>query len=112
MGKETAPVWLSIFIVAFIAGILFAVGIKTGTPTDEGGISVLITKEVCKETQNLDNSVTYNCGIFVALMVFLSIIFAIATVAEEAMRMQDWRIGLLIYGVGWFVGLVYMLTHL
>lgn len=107
-GKNDMPVWLSIIFVGFVAGLLFAVGLETGISPDEGGISVLVVETMCTA---MPDGTSFNCGSFIFLMVVLSIILGIAAIFEEANRMNNWIVGLVLYGIGWIVGLIYILTH-
>ena len=110
-GKDDLAIGLSIFFVAFIFGAVFAVGFTTGVPTDEGGISTLIVEKVCEVAEESDNnSSKYNCGLFITIMILVSIIAAIAAIAIEAAKMDNWIVGLVIYAIGWVSGLIFMLS--
>ncbi len=112
MGKrKDMPIWLSILVVGFIAGMFFAIGIETGISPDERGVSIFIMKTFCKEIQSLGQDLSYSCNTFLVIMIILSIFLGIIAVLEEANRMDNWKVGLAIYVIGWITGLVYMLTH-
>src|SRR3989338_9855660 len=98
--KENIPVWLSIFIAALIAGGIFGIGLKTGVTPDEGSISIFVMENFCNAVQDDNEIVKYNCGLFLFWMIVISIIMAIVAVIEEAKRMDNFIIGLFIYGMG------------
>jgi hypothetical protein len=87
----------------FVAGLFFGIGIKTGISPDEAGISVFILKEFCKATEGMAGS--FNCGGFVFLMIILSIIVTIISIVTAITKVDDWRIGAVIYGISFLVGM-------
>jgi len=109
MTQATAPIWASIFIAGFVAGMLVGIGIKMGITPDEIGIGTEIVKQVCTSINEINNSVSYNCTMYLVAMIFLSVFLAIGSAFEEAFRMNNWKIGLGIYIFGWLIGIMYIL---
>ena len=98
MANSDMPVEFRIFVEGIIAGI----GFKTGISPDEGSILILIMKEFCKATEGMSSQ--FNCWGFVILLTILAIVITLVTIFAEITKVDDWKIGLLIYGAGFSVG--------
>ena len=109
MSKSTLSIWISIFFVGFIAGFFVVVGLKYGVSPDQIDILNFILQHICTIEKN-NQQVAYNCSIFVPLGIILSIIAGLASVWIEANRIQNWKVGLVIYVIGWTVGFLYALS--
>lgn len=112
MAKSTAAIWVSIFVAGLIAGVITSIGMKYGIEPDETSVRIYALEKICEATQGMNDKIAYNCAIFVPLAIVLSIILAIASAFGEASRAGNWKVGIAIYGSGWIVGLVWMLSYL
>jgi len=110
MSKSTLSIWASIFFVGFIAGFFVVVGFKYGVSPDQIGILNVVLQHICTIEKN-NQQVVYNCSIFVPLGIILSIVAGVASIWIEANRIQNWKVGLAIYVVGWVIGLLYALSN-
>jgi len=108
-----APVWISIIVAGFIAGMIFAIGLNTGISPDEGGVSVFILESVCEVVEESEDggAAAFNCGIIIPLFFLVTVILGVVAIAAEASQMQDWRFGLALYVTGWISGLLYILMN-
>ncbi|RZB29031.1 MAG: hypothetical protein AEth_01635 [Candidatus Argoarchaeum ethanivorans] len=104
MANSYMPVEFRILVEGFITGLMAGIGFKTGISPDEGSILILIMKEICKAIEGM--TAQFNCWGFItpiSSFVMLSSLFAFLLTIT---KMDDWRIGLVIYGVGFSVGLL------
>ena len=111
MAKSTTPIWFSICIAGLIAGISTAIGIKYGIEPDETSARIFVLQSICeiyKENEKISNT----CNWLLPLTIILSITLAIIVAFGEAARLGSWKIGLAIYGGGWVLGLVWLLSYL
>ena len=101
------PVELRIIIEGLIAGILAGVAIITGISIDEGSLSILILKTFCEATEGMTNS--FNCWGFVFLLSIIVILMTITSIVMEITRVDDWKVGLTLYGIGFIAGVLLIL---
>jgi hypothetical protein len=112
-----AASWLSVVIgvavAGFVAGMITGIGLKMGVEPDEAGISTFVLKSFCEAMKDVDSSgrIQYNCTIMIIGMAILSIFLAIVSALANAALVGDWRIGLVIYGVGWIIGFLYIILN-
>jgi len=102
MKDSDMPVEFRIFVEGIIAGLISGIGFKTGISPDEGSILILIMKEFCKATEGMP--IQFNCWGFVILLTTLAIVITLFSIFAEITKVEDWKIGLLIYGAGGFLG--------
>ena len=102
MINSDMPVEFRIFLEGIIAGLISGIGFKTGISPSESDILLLIMKEFCKATEGM--STQFNCWGFVILLTFLAIVITLFSISAEITKVEDWKIGLLIYGLGGFLG--------
>lgn len=109
------PVPVQIVIVGFIAGLFMGIGVETGVEPDEAGIGILILKEFCKTFSDIDTTegkfATKNCYLYLFIMILLSIVITITSILTQINRVNDWRIGVFLYGFGWILGLLLILLN-
>lgn len=103
MKHQNTPIESRIFVEGFIAGLITGIGFKTGLSPDEGSVSLLLMESVCKATEGMTSH--FNCWGFLALVSFVVLLITIASILQEITRVDDWRIGLVIYGIGFIAGL-------
>lgn len=106
MSKSAIAVVIVILITGLIAGMFFGIGIKTGVSPDEGSMALMIMKSFCQATEGIGETAAFNCLGYLAVMTLVIAIVGIADVFAAVATIGDWRIGLTIYGVGWFIGLM------
>lgn len=111
MSNTIIAVISSILIAGFIAGMFLGIGIKTGIEPDELGVFTFVLDKICQTAKDIDNKISYNCGTFLTMAIIISVFAALYSAFVEIMRTGDWRIGLIIYGIGWVIGLLLILTH-
>jgi len=104
MANSDTPVGFKIFVEGFITGLMAGIGFKTGISPDEGGILILIMKELCKEIEGMTTQ--FNCWGIVTLFSLLAMLIALIAFLRTITKVNDWRIGLVIYGAGFSVGLL------
>lgn len=104
--SDRLPVPVSIFVTGFVAGLIFAIGLKTGIEPDEFGIGLFILQNFCTSIQDGSVLVTYNCNFFITIFIILSILVTILSIIFQASRMDDIRVGLGIYFGGFTVGIM------
>ncbi|HWP78180.1 MAG TPA: hypothetical protein VNL34_00840 [Candidatus Nitrosotenuis sp.] len=97
---------VSIFFTGFVAGLIFAIGLKTGIEPDEFGIGLFILQNFCTVIQNNSSLVTYNCNFFITIFIILSVVVTILSIIFQALRMDDFRVSLGIYFGGLVVGII------
>ena len=102
------PVELRIIIEGIIAGILSGIAIETGISVDEGSLSVMILDNFCKATEGINNS--FNCFGFVTLLGMMAFVITVVSIFFEVTRVDDWRLGLVHYGFGFFVGVILIIA--
>lgn len=105
-NSDRLPVPVSIFVTGFVGGLIFAIGLKTGIEPDEFGIGLFILQNFCTAIQDSPTLVTYNCNFFVTVFIILSVIVTILSIIFQALRMNDFRVGLGIYFGGFIVGMM------
>lgn len=93
-----------IFGEAFSSGILVGVGIKTGILVDEGSIITMIMESLCKATENIQTSF-FNCWGFLTLISLLVLLTSCIAIFEAITNTDDWRVGVMIYGFGFVLGI-------
>ncbi|MGI0026602.1 MAG: hypothetical protein ACREAD_02025 [Nitrosopumilaceae archaeon] len=111
-NTDNLPIPVSIFGVGFMAGIIFAIGIKTGIEPDEIGIGLVIIQSVCTTMHNNSGLVAYNCNLFITIFIILSVVITILSIIFQASRMNDFRVGLAIYFGGFIVGIIIIFYYL
>lgn len=104
-NSDRLPVPVSIFATGFVAGLIFAIGLKTGIEPDEFGVGLFILQNFCTTIQHSSALVTYNCNFFITIFIILSIVVTILSIIFQALRMDDIRVGLGIYFGGFIVGM-------
>ena len=109
MSKKTPPIWISIFTAGVIAGMITGVGIKIGIEPDDLSVRLYVLEQLC-EIQN-DDSLKKSCPLIPIFGGILSVVLAIVSAITEANRIQSWKAGLIIYGIGWILGMVWILSN-
>lgn len=104
MANSDTPVEFKIFVEGFITGLMAGIGFKTGISPDEGSILILIVKEFCKPIEGMTTQ--FNCWGFVTLLSLLVMLISLFAFLRTITKVDDWRIGLVIYGAGFLVGLL------
>ena len=102
MTDSDMPVKFRIFVEGIVAGLISGIGFKTGISPDEGSILILIMKEFCKATEGM--STQFDCWGFVIILTILAIVITLFSIFAEITKVDNWKIGLLIYGAGFSVG--------
>jgi hypothetical protein len=110
MTKSLLAIGIGILITGLIAGMLFGVGVKTGISPTEGGIALTIMKSFCQATEGIDGAMAFNCWGYLVLMTVVVLFIGVIDVLLAAASIGDWRIGLAIYFIGWFIGLVMLVA--
>lgn len=106
MKAQVTSVESRIFGEGLIAGIIAGIGLKTGISPDEGSISLMFMESVCKTTEGMTSH--FNCWNFLALLSLMVFLITIISIIAEVTKVDDWRIGLTIYGIGFVVGLLFI----
>jgi hypothetical protein len=106
---------VGLFVLAFVDGIIVGVGIKTGVEPSEEGVGLFVLESLCKSTENSSSqnariAASNVCGIFITVIVVYSIVAFFANVIGAARAFGNWRWGLLIYGIGFIIGLLLIVT--
>lgn len=104
MTDSDMPVESRIFVEGIITGLMAGIGFKTGISPDEGSILILIMKEFCKAIEGMTNQ--FNCWGIVTLFSLLVMLIALSAFLRTITKVNDWIIGLVIYGAGISVGLL------
>ena len=107
MSDNIFKIGIGIFTVGLIAGILFSVGFNSETPTSKDGLAIMVLDEFCTSIQDINNEISFNCKSYVGILSISSIIMAILSVIVTSASIGHWSYGLIIYGIGWFIGLVF-----
>jgi len=102
------PVELRIIIEGIIAGILSGIAIETGISVDEGSLSVMILGTFCQATEGINNS--FNCWGFVSLLGMTAFVITVISIFSEVTRVDDWRVGVSLYVVGFFMGVILIIA--
>ncbi|MBI5347171.1 MAG: hypothetical protein HZB66_01030 [Candidatus Aenigmarchaeota archaeon] len=110
MSKSLIAIAVSIFMTGLIAGLFFGVGLKTGVSADQEGIALMIMSTFCQATQGINGQSGFNCFGFVALATIVLAIAGYVEIMATAEKIGDWKIGLAIYGFGWLVGLIMIMS--
>ena len=110
MSKSIIAIGIGILITGLIAGMLFGVGIDTGLPLDEGSISLMVMKTFCQAIEEINSTMVFNCWGYLAILAVLSIFVGVAEIYVTAEKIGDWKIGLGVYGIGWIIGLIWILV--
>jgi len=105
------PIWFSIFIAGLIAGMSTAIGIQYGIEPDETSARIFVLQSIC-EIYKENEKISHTCSWLLPLAIVLSIILFVVVAFVEAARFGSWKIGLAIYGGGWILGLVWLLSAL
>jgi hypothetical protein len=100
---------VSIFREGFIAGLVTAIGIKTGTSPDRESILLSIMSAFCKAIDGTPGGAIVHCGLFYFVLTIIVIGITIYSIVEEITKVKDWRIGAVIYGAGFLAGLLLIL---
>ncbi|CAD6493003.1 MAG: hypothetical protein EMLJLAPB_00417 [Candidatus Argoarchaeum ethanivorans] len=93
-----------IFGEGFSSGILAGIAIKTGISVDEGIIMTMIMKAFCEATEGMQSS--FNCWGFVVIISLLALLASGVAIFEAVTNADDWRVGAMIYGAGFIVGVL------
>jgi hypothetical protein len=112
MPDSAISIGIGIFLTAFVAGMLVGVGFEIGITPDEASISLFVAETFCSAVQEVDNVTNYHCGGLIFILIVISIVSLIASIAVESAKIGDWKVGLLIYAVGWLVGFFFILANL
>ena len=111
--KELAiiPLIVTILVTGFIAGILTGASINLGQDIDPNSIAVNILGIFCKSIAELgDSAATNTCFSTYIMMTFGLIVIGIIEVIGTAMSIGNFWVGLILYGIGWFFGLITVLV--
>jgi hypothetical protein len=111
--KELAiiPLVIAILVTGFITGILTGASIKAGQDIDPNSIAVNILGIFCKSIAELNNPTATNTCFSTYIMMTLGlIVIGVVEVVATAALMENFWVGLILYGVGWFFGLIIILV--
>ncbi len=107
MSKTVASIAVTIFVTGLITGIFFGIALKTGQDVDPESLSIFVFKTVCDATPKVPNtSFLMSCDFTVAFLTMVVFIVGVLEIIGTANSIGDWRIGLLIYAAGFFVGII------
>lgn len=97
-------------IEGFIGGIFVAIGIKHDIPVDQEGITLFAAEKILESSKEIAPNVDYSTPelilFFAGIGIFLLTILA---VLKSISRMDDWRLGAVLYTFGLIfgIGLIY-----
>ncbi|AFV23307.1 hypothetical protein Mpsy_1098 [Methanolobus psychrophilus R15] len=97
----------------FTGGIAFLIGLKFGVPIDEGGLGLFVAEEMLEASKQVAPTANYSSA--ESLLMFVSFfIFVISIIAlfVSITRIGDWKIGALLYGIGFIFGAIIILSAL
>ena len=101
---------LGILGTAFGEGMLTGIGVKAGMGVDQDSLAIMVMRQFCDALKPLETGgMVGMCGKFLALLIVISIVSAIISIAITAGKHDDWKIGLGVYSVGWFFGFLFIL---
>lgn len=108
MGKGIIAIIVSILATGFIAGIFTGASIKSGEDIDPDSQLVKVLGIFCDSLK--DSTEAYStCRLSFIGLSFALIIVGILEILGAAHQLENFWIGLIIYVVGWFLGLILVL---
>ena len=105
-SKSEPPVEFRVLVEGLIAGMISGIAIRTGISVDESGIYLMILKTFCKATEGMPTR--FDCWGYFALLSFSVIVITIFAIVAEVRKVDDWRIGVTLYGVGFLATVLLM----
>jgi hypothetical protein len=87
-----------------ISGILTGVAIKTSIDASETGIAIMVLKAFCQVAQYIIKS-SSSCWEYVSLLSLFAAVMSIIMFIRAVSSVDDWRVGLFLYGIGFIMGL-------
>ena len=106
--KGQGGLLIGIFLTGFLAGIFTGIYFKTGENADPNSLMVNVLGIFCDSVKNVENGdIAYKTckRTFIILTIFLFIVGIVEIFATASQAGNVW-IGLIIYGVGWFFGVI------
>ncbi len=104
MPKTLMAIVIGIFVTGFIAGIFSGASITSGEDVNPDSLIVKSLGIFCDSVKDVD--VAYNTcrSSFIMISIFVFII-GIVEIVATASKLGNCIVGLLIYGLGWVIGL-------
>ena len=110
MTKKSRSILETIFVTGLIAGIFFGIYLKTGTDVNPESLIMQIGYMICDAFKNIDPKSSLDCKTYMLLGSILILILGIAEILGLIFRAGDWRVGAVVYVVGFVVGSVLVLA--
>ena len=108
--RNEPPVEIRVLIEGFAAGLIAGIGIKTGISVDEGGLTLMLFEAACKLTENM-KYFSYDCWGTYFLLSIAFILVTVFAILVEITRIDDWRIGAVLYGIGFVIGILIIIFN-
>lgn len=110
MGKTLLAIVIGIFFTGFIAGVFTGASIKTGEDINPDSWLVKTLSIFCDSVKDVEvaHNTCVSSFIIFTIMVF---IVGIIEIFATASKIGNIRTGLVIYGIGWLIGILLIVLN-
>jgi len=113
MGKTLIAIIVGIFVTGFIAGIFVGASIKTGEDVDPDSQIVNVLGIFCNSIKDIDTTgqAYSTCRTSFIMLSLIVIVVGILEIIATASQLENFWVGLSIYGFGFFIGLILIIAN-